>query len=133
MAARSLGRSSAGPDVGWNPASISVGHDLGERRLAEPRRTAEQQVVDRFAAPPRAVDQQRQLLLHPLLTHELAERAGPQRDVELAILGVHDGGLDQAVVVHLSAPPSAGPRAGVLDRAPVDLDAGEGLARPPTG
>ena len=108
MAARSLGRSSAGPDVGVEPRGHLGGHDLGQRRLAQPRWTAEQQVVDGFGAAPRAVDQQRQLFLHPLLTHELGERTGAQRDVELAILRVDDGGFDQAVVVHVSGPPSAG-------------------------
>ena len=100
-----------GPDVGWNPAPISFATIWAERGLAQARRTAEQQVVDGLAAAPRAVDQQRQLLLHPLLPDELVERRRPQRDVELAILRVDDGGLDQAVVVHVSDPPSAALRA----------------------
>ena len=107
MAARSLATIQRRTGRGVEPRGHLGGHDLGQRRLAQPRWTAEQQVVDGFGAAPRAVDQQRQLFLHPLLTHELGERTGAQRDVELATLRVDDGG-DQAVVVHVSGPPSAG-------------------------
>ena len=53
-------------------------------------------MVDGLAALPRAVDQQRQLLLHPFLPDELVERRRPQRDVELAVVRADDRGLDQA-------------------------------------
>ena len=62
------------PARGLEPGPHLVRHDLGERGLAEPGRAAEQQVVDGFAAPPRAVDQQLELFLHPFLADEVGER-----------------------------------------------------------
>ena len=47
---------------------------------------APQEVVDRLIPGPGPLHQQRQLLLHPVLTDELLERARPQGHVELAIL-----------------------------------------------
>ena len=76
IAARSPGRSSAGPDVGWNPTPISLATICGERGLAQPGRPAEQQVVDGLAARSGPVDQERELFLDPVLPDELVERRG---------------------------------------------------------
>ena len=59
---------------GLEPGAHRVRDDLGERRLAETGRSAEQQVVDGLAAAAGAVDQQLQLFLHALLADEVAER-----------------------------------------------------------
>ena len=53
------------------------GHDVGQRRLAEPRRAVQQDVVDRLGALPRGVDQDRQVLLDPILPGELVQPARP--------------------------------------------------------
>ena len=62
------------------------GDDVGERGLAEPRRAGEQDVVERLAAPPRRLDEDRQLLGHLLLVDEVGEASaaaasgrGPRR------------------------------------------------------
>ena len=59
--------------------------DLRERRLAEPRRAGEQNVVERLAAPVRGVERDRELLLDSLLPDEVGERAGPERALELLL------------------------------------------------
>ena len=64
-----------------------VAHDLRERRLAEPGRPGEQDVVERLAARLRRVERDLQLLLDPLLPDEVGERARPQRPLDL-LLGV---------------------------------------------
>src|SRR5262249_33760620 len=58
-------------------------HDLRERRLAEPRRPGEQQMVERIAARPGSVERDRELLLDALLADEVVERRRPQRALEL--------------------------------------------------
>ncbi len=57
-------------------------------------------MVDLVAPSARAVDEQRELLLHAFLADELGERARPQGVVELAVLGGHDLGVDEAVLAH---------------------------------
>jgi len=64
-------------------------------------------MIDLIATRPRALDQQGELLLHPLLTDELAERARPECVVEVAVLGQHDLGVDQPLVAHRPARCSA--------------------------
>ena len=62
-----------------------VGDDLRERRLAEPGRPGQQHVVERLAARPRRLDEDRELLLDALLADEVVEALGPQRAVEVVL------------------------------------------------
>ena len=129
IAARSLGRSSAGPDVGWNPAPISIGDDLGERGLAEARRSAEQQVVDRLAPSPGAVDQQRELLLDPLLAHELRSVFGRSATSNSRSSGsITAASIRRSSSIPLPSHLLQGLAQQVLHVAAVALDAGERLA-----
>ena len=56
-------------------------HDLRQRGLAEARRPVEQRVVHRLAAPPGALDEDREVRPRRLLADELGERLRPQRPV----------------------------------------------------
>jgi hypothetical protein len=58
------------------------GHDVGQRRLAQPRRAVEQDVVDRLIALPRRVDQDRQVLLDPILPGELIQPSRPDAGLQ---------------------------------------------------
>ena len=116
IAARSLGRSSAGPLVGWNPAPISFatiwasvvlpspGGPLNSRwSTASPRRRAPS-IRSASCSFTRSCPTNSR------------ERRRAEGDVELAVLGVDHGGLDQPVVVHQRStvaqrPPSGAPRA----------------------
>ena len=60
--------------------------DHGERGLAEPGRAGQQHVVRRAAAPPGALQHQRDLLAHPLLADELVEPPGAQRRLDDPLL-----------------------------------------------
>ena len=62
-----------------------VGHDLGERGLAEAGRAGEQHVVERLAARPGRLDEDRELLLHALLADEVGEALRAQRAVEIVL------------------------------------------------
>ena len=53
--------------------------DLRQRRLAEPGRTEEQHVVERFAAAFRGVDKDAQIVAQLALADELVERQRPDR------------------------------------------------------
>ena len=79
IAARSPARSSAGPLVIRQRHVQLRGDDAGERRLAEPGWTREQQVVDGLAASHRGPDHDLEVLLQPGLADELGEPARPQR------------------------------------------------------
>src|SRR5690606_18820647 len=85
-------------------------------------RTGEQDVVGGAAPQPRGLEHQGQLLAHPLLPHELVEVRGPQRRLELLLVGlvlprdqpvpgVHGGAV---VAGHAQAPRSAGTRGPAL-------------------
>ena len=56
--------------------------DVGERRLAEARRPAEQHVVEHVAARARGLDLHAQVLAHRLLADVLVERPRPQRRLD---------------------------------------------------
>src|SRR5436190_2708201 len=73
--ARALQRGAGG---GLEPGRHLVRDDLGERGLAEPRRAAEQQVVNGFPSFARRLQEQCELFLHTILPDELSERAGTQ-------------------------------------------------------
>ena len=75
--------------------------DLRERRLAEPRRPGEQDVVERLVAPLGGVERDPELLLDPLLADEVVEPARAQRALDLLVLGVQHGGRD--AVAHETA------------------------------
>ena len=70
-----------------------VRHDLRERGLAEPGRAGEQHVVERLAAAPRRLDEDRELVLDRALPDEVVERARAQRAVELLLRAGRRGGL----------------------------------------
>jgi hypothetical protein len=55
-----------------------VADDERERRLAEPRRACEQNVIERLAPRLRRVERDRELLLDALLSDEVVERARPK-------------------------------------------------------
>ena len=83
---------------------------------------------------PGAVDQERQLLLHPLLSDELAERRRAQREVEIALLLGPRGRsalLDHGALIHPSCPAHLLQRVPqqILDVAVVGLEAGDRGAR----
>src|SRR4051812_8929406 len=62
-----------------------AGDDLGQRRLAQPGRAGEQQVIERVAARARRLDGDRELLLEAILADELLKPPRAQRDVELVL------------------------------------------------
>ncbi len=70
--------------------------DLRERRLAEPGRADEQDVVERLAAGLRGGERDRELLLDALLADELVELARAERALELLLLGAEHLGGDGA-------------------------------------
>ena len=71
-------RSRAGPDVVCTLTSSLVGDDAGERRLAEPRRTGEQDMVERVSAVASRLHEDLKLLLDGRLAHEVVEALGAQ-------------------------------------------------------
>src|SRR5437870_281371 len=72
MAARSPARSMAGPDVEL------VGDDVGERGLAETRRTGEQEVIGRLSSLASGFEDDREPLLQLGLADELGQPARPE-------------------------------------------------------
>jgi hypothetical protein len=70
-------------------------HDLRQRGLAEPRGAYEQHMVQRLAALPRRLDEDREILARLRLPDELRQQLRAQRgvaDVVAAALGRHDSG-----------------------------------------
>ncbi len=59
--------------------------DLRERRLAEPRRAAEEHVIERLVALLRRFDEDAQILFVLLLTDVVVERARTERAVEARV------------------------------------------------
>ena len=106
--AAGLERGQEGGDVGLALERRAGGHDergaelgrddLRERRLAEPRRAGEQDVVERLAARERRLDRDRELLLQRRLADEVLEAARAQRAVELELLLDALRGLDPRMV-----------------------------------
>jgi hypothetical protein len=68
-----------------------LGDDVGKRGLAEARRPGEQDVIERLVAPPRRLDEDRQLLGDLLLVDEVGEGSRSQRAVEVLIRSVGPG------------------------------------------
>ena len=103
IAARSPARSSAGPDVMWRCDCISVATMPAKRRLAEPWRAGEQEVIDRLATLASGLEHDRQVLLQLTLADELVERPGSQAGLDrLLDVGGHPG--IEELVTH-GAPP----------------------------
>ena len=80
------------------------GGDAGQRRLAEPGRPGEQQVVDGLAAPAGRLDDDAEVLLQLALADELGEQARPQPGLD-DVLGVAGDARVEELVTH------GGPRA----------------------
>ena len=79
MPTRSFGFSSVGPDVGRKRPAQIVRDQCGERRLAEPRRSVEQHVIEGFAAFVRGVDRDLEILDELRLSDIFVERSRAQR------------------------------------------------------
>ena len=109
MPTRSPGFSIAGPDVARTGTPISLRDHVGERRLAEARRTVQQHVIERFAALLGGGDRDLQVLADAILADVLVERARPQPGFVLRVFVDARRG-DEAIVGHrLSSPARAAP------------------------
>ena len=82
------------PGDGAEPDAELLADDLRQGRLAEPRRPGEEDVVERLVAPLRRIERDAELLPDPLLADEVVEPAGPQRALDLLVLGVQHGRRD---------------------------------------
>ena len=58
-----------------------LGDDVGQRGLAQPRRTENQRVVQRFRAPARSLDKQLHLFAHGWLTNIVGQAQRTNRPV----------------------------------------------------
>ena len=94
-----------------------VRDDVRQRRLAEAGRTEQQHVVERFAALPRRLDEDRELLADLFLADVLGEAARAQRALDDFFLHAGDLAADHAVELV------------VFDHATSDLCLGEQLQR----
>ncbi len=74
-----------------------VGDDVGERGLAQARRAAEEDVIERLLAPCRRFDEDLEVLDQRALPDHLREVARAQRQVEARVVA-QSGGSDRAVV-----------------------------------
>ena len=70
--------------------------DVRERRLAQPRRTVEEVMVERLAALLRRLDGDGEDVLHALLAGEVAEPLRSQRLLRLEFVLVENGPVDLA-------------------------------------
>ena len=82
MAARSPGRSMAGPARGVDVHAELAGDDVGERRLAQAGRAVEQDVVRRLPALPGGREQDREVVLDLRLADVLREDARPEAGLD---------------------------------------------------
>ncbi len=83
--ARSPARSSAGPLVERISAPISWARSSARVVFPSPGRAGQQDVLQRLAAHPRRLDEDREVLAQPVLADELAERARAQADLPGAL------------------------------------------------
>ena len=84
---RSAPRSSDGPGRGRDGRAHLVGHDGGQRRLAEPGGPGEQHVIERLAALAGGLHRDAQALHRRLLADVLVETLGPELPLDLRLLG----------------------------------------------
>ena len=77
-----------GPARRPQPHAHLLGQDAAEARLPEARRASEQDVVEGLAAPLGGLDEDPEVLLDRLLTHELVERARPELRLVVADEGL---------------------------------------------
>src|SRR5207248_10759186 len=77
-----------------------TGDDLRERRLAEPGRTKEQDMVECLAAGLRRFDKDPQIVAQLMLTDEFIERGRPDRGFGCILLGLLRGDDARRGVVH---------------------------------
>ena len=78
-------------------------HDVRQRRLPQARRAVEEDVVDRLRALLGGVDEDRQVLLDPILAGELVEPPRPNGRLERELL-IRDLGGRDALDRHRSSP-----------------------------
>src|SRR5690606_17734620 len=74
-----------------------VGDDVGERRLAEPRRTVEQYVIECLTTLTRGGNRDDQVLAQPFLADVVAKGSRPQPGFELPVVVIASGGHDARV------------------------------------
>ncbi len=89
-----------------------VGDDVGQRRLAQARGPEQQHVVERLAALARRLQEDLELVDHPLLADELLQPPRPERLLDVQLLGVGGAGEQLAGDGHggiLTAKLGAGP------------------------
>ena len=99
MVTRSPARSSTGPEVDLSGDLHLVGDDVRERGLAEPGRPEQEDVVERFAAPLRRLDEDAQVVDDALLADVVGEAARAERDFDFAVVDrarSRTGSRDQA-------------------------------------
>ena len=89
-------RSSAGPATVRRPTPSSSRMIVARRRLAEPRRADEQDVVERLAAAARGLERDLELLLRALLADELVELPRAKRLLDLLVALPEHGGEELA-------------------------------------
>src|SRR5262249_42707571 len=83
-----------------------VGNHVRERRLAEPGRAVQEDVVERLAALLRRLDRDVQLLAHLVLADVVVEPAGTESRVVLRVL-LDARRRDDAIVGHFASSRSA--------------------------
>ncbi len=74
-------------------------HDLRQRRLAEPRGTVQEHVIERLAAAARGINEDPQVLAQRALADELVEASRPERQlggIALVEFGGHDARVGHA-------------------------------------
>ena len=74
------------PRRGAHRRAELVGNDVGQRRLAQPRRAVEQHVIERLAALARGRDRNDQVLAHALLADVVAQRPRTQPRLVLGVV-----------------------------------------------
>ena len=88
---RQQGRQVAGP-LQHRPGGMTqidtqlIGNDMGQGRLAQPRRAENQGMVQRFLALARGLDKDRHLLAHGLLTDIISQRTGANSPVHNGLI-----------------------------------------------
>ena len=85
-----------------------AGDDVRERRLPEPGRPREKDVVERLAPPARRLEEDAELLLELRLPDEVRQRARPQGDLGIGLLRLEDSREDPFVHGAIIGPTTSG-------------------------